>query len=121
MSAWFNKFLAVVTVSAGVNVAAQAQSNENILPTLHGWENIEVVDGARQESRNQVAQQRQQPVNQQKGQKTVVLVPCKDANGELVFKMKEVDPSTIREVQNVSSQTGVKANKSHPFRQSPKK
>lgn len=112
MSAWFNKFLAVVTVSAGVNVAAQAQSNENILPTLPGWENIEVVDGARQESRNQAAQQRQQPVNQQKGQKTVVLVPCKDANGELVFKMKEVDPSTIQEVQNVSSQTGVKANKS---------
>ncbi len=91
MSAWFNRFLAVVTVSAGVNVAAQAQSNENILPTLPGWEDTEVVAGARQESRQQA----------QQGQKTVVLVPCRDANGELVFKMKEVDASTVQEVENV--------------------
>lgn len=97
MSAWFNKFLAVATVSAGVNIAAQAQSNENILPTLPGWEDTEVVEGARQESRQQA-----------QGKKTVVLVPCRDANGELVFKMKEVDASTVREVENVGQQAGTR-------------
>ena len=106
MSAWFNKFLAVVTVSAGVNVAAQAQSNEPILPTLPGWEDTEVISGGS----HQAAQRNQQAKQQAQGQKTVVLVPCRDANGELVFKMKEVDPSTIQEVENVSSQSGARSN-----------
>lgn len=106
MSAWFNKFLAVVTVSAGVNVAAQAQSNEPILPTLPGWEDTEVISGGSHQS----AQRNQQAKQQAQGQKTVVLVPCRDANGELVFKMKEVDPSTIQEVENVSSQSGARSN-----------
>ena len=74
MSAWFNKFLAVVTVSAGVNVAAQAQSNEPILPTLPGWEDTEVISGGS----HQAAQRNQQAKQQAQGQKTVVLVPCRD-------------------------------------------
>ena len=100
MSAWFNKKFLAVMAAASIAGAANAQSNGTILPTLPGWEDTEVVAGARQESQ-QSARQGQQVNRQGQGQKEVVLVLCKDANGELVYRMKEVDSSSLTPVQNV--------------------